>query len=167
MCIGVAATNDNGATPPDHPRESRLGTCNVTNDTTSFTFSAYNVYVSSTTTKPCNNICFNLTIFPTDDKPNLGELEDLKTRGGESINILQRISTEYEKFGIRILADKTGDEVEEIKDEQTVASRIKRTIAQRWLKGNGKNPVTWRTLVEVLDSMGLREVTKEIREALQ
>ena len=123
--------------------------------------------VSSTTTKPCNNICFNLTIFPTDDKPNLGELEDLKTRGGESINILQRIGTDYERFGIRILADETGDKIEEIKDEQTAASKIKRAIARQWLKGNGKNPVTWRTLVEVLDNMGLRELTKEIREALQ
>ena len=108
-----------------------------------------------------------MTIFPTDDKPNLGELEDLKTRGGESINILQRIGTEYEKFGIKILVDKTGDEVEEIKDEQTVANKIKRTIVRRWLAGKGNNPVTWRTLVEVLDSMELREVTKEIREALQ
>ena len=112
-------------------------------------------------------LCFHLTIFFTDDKPELGELEDLKTRGGESIDILERIGIDYERFGIRMLDDKVGDKVVEIEDEQRASNRIKREIVRRWLKGKGKKPVTWRTLVEVLDSMELAEVTKEIREALQ
>ena len=95
------------------------------------------------------------------------ELEGLETKSGQSIDVLERIATEYETFGIKILEDETGDTVEVIKEDERSAGRIKRQIAMQWLKGKGKQPVTWGTLVHVLESMKLRELAKKIREALQ
>nr|CAB97128.1 GCDD2 [Geodia cydonium] len=98
------------------------------------------------------------------DMPKLGELEDL---GSKHIDVLAEIGTDYEKFGIKILEDENGARVDVIKEDQGTASKIKRQIAKEWLKGDGKQPVTWGTLVDVLESIKLRELTKKIREALQ
>ena len=67
---------------------------------------------------------------------------------------------------MQILQDDNGDVMEEIKDDNNGARRIKRAIVKRWLRGKGKEPVSWRTLVEVLESVKLKELVKDICSAL-
>ena len=103
----------------------------------------------------------------TGNTPTLEELEDLETKSGKHIDMLADIGTDYEKFGIKILEDDKGTKVDVIKEDQGKASKSKREIAKQWLKGKGKQPVTWGTLVQVLESIGLKELATEIRGALQ
>ena len=94
-------------------------------------------------------------------------LEELKVKDGGNINVLERLGTDYERFGIKLLKDSYGDAVAEIKDDQRTARKIKREIARQWLRGKGQQPVTWRTLVMTLEDIELRQLAKDIREALQ
>ena len=57
--------------------------------------------------------------------------------------------------------------MEEIKDDKNGARKIKREIMRRWVNGKGKKPVSWRTLVEVLESVKLNELVKDIHSALE
>ena len=103
----------------------------------------------------------------TGDTPTLVELEGLETKSGKHIDVLADIGTDYETFGHNILEDDKGTKVDVIKEDQGKASKSKREIARQWLRGKGKQPVTWGTLVQVLESTGLKELAREIRGALQ
>ena len=108
-----------------------------------------------------------LYVYYTDEKPTLKALEGLEPIGSETIDVLEKIGIDYDQFGMQILQDDNGDAVEEIKDDENGARKIKRAIMKRWLKGKGKEPVSWRTLVEVLESVKLRELVKELQSALE
>ena len=126
----------------------------------------YHNWVREDRVLSCESNLF-VTFFPAEKRPTLETLEDLKVKDGENINTLERIGTDYDRFGIKLLKDSYGDAVAEIKDDQRTAKRIKREIARQWLRGKGKQPVTWRTLVMVLAEMELTQLTKDICEALQ
>lgn len=49
---------------------------------------------------------------------------------------------------------------------QLNADQISREILGRWLRGGGKQPVTWRTLTDTLRDIGLTELASTIDESL-
>lgn len=99
------------------------------------------------------------------DRPTLTELVCFQN-GTTSINIPQQIGTKYLQFGILLLNDSTGDRVDSIKHEHSQhAENINIQILQEWIKGNGKEPVSWKTLTEVLRKIGLSRLATEIEEA--
>ena len=95
--------------------------------------------------------------------PTLPQLISLPTRTGESINILQRVGTEYTFLGLILLDDKDGCIVDQITSQyQKNAVNITMEILKRWIRGEGKQPVTWKTLTDALAAIGLSELTKSI-----
>ena len=98
----------------------------------------------------------------TGDIPNMIEL--VRFRGkAKRINIPQEISTNFYQFGILLLEDRTGRTVRSI--EYTCRGdleRINSDILQKWIKGEGKKPVTWGTLVEVLSDVQLTTLARDI-----
>ena len=50
-------------------------------------------------------------------------------------------------------------------DNRGWEANIKRAIFKRWLRGEWKMPVTWRTLVDVLEKMNLTTLARIIRDA--
>ena len=84
-------------------------------------------------------------------------------KNGEKINILQKIGGKHEEFGFTLLKDDDGTIMAEIMGEITGISAIKRKIILVWMQGNGM-PVTWGSLAEVADRMGLRTLAQDIRE---
>ena len=84
-----------------------------------------------------------------------------------SLNIMQRIGTQYIDFGIILLNDKDGSIVDQITTQyQLNAVNITREILKRWIRGEGKQPVTWKTLTDALAAIGLTELAKSILESL-
>ena len=80
----------------------------------------------------------------------------------------QRIGTDNEQFGIKLLEDDDGSIVEDIKgDGLHKIPLITLEIVRMWLRGIGKKPVTWATLVGVLEKIKLRSLATEIRESPQ
>ena len=91
-------------------------------------------------------------------------------RSLQSLDVLERIGY-YDLFGVKLLND--GKVVAEIIRVHQTPRRIKKEIARQWLRGGGREPVTWRTLIEVLKMMfdergdkKLRHLIRDIRQAL-
>ena len=81
----------------------------------------------------------------------------------EDIDIPEQIGTKYTRFGVFLLNDPTGVRVEAIKKKHEDAAEINLEILQEWLKGSGKTPVTWKTLVDVLFKIGLTKLADNIK----
>ena len=97
----------------------------------------------------------------------LPQLISLPTRTGERINIMQRVGTQYTDLGLILLNDKDGSIVEQITSQyQLNAVNITREILKRWIRGEGKQPVTWKTLTDALTAIGLTELAKCILESV-
>ena len=73
----------------------------------------------------------------------------------------------YRTFGILLLDDQTGSKITAIEQKRlNDAEQINIDIVQEWLQGNGKKPVTWQTLVGVLNDTGLYALAKDIDTSL-
>ncbi len=81
------------------------------------------------------------------------------------INIPQEIGVRYQKVGILLLEDETGARIEAIADQHRGnAERINMDVFQKWINGNGKQPITWGTLVEVLKDAEFNSLASDIEE---
>ena len=100
-----------------------------------------------------------------DKRPRMTDLRYLVLPGGEKFDVAARIGRSYEKVGILLLLD--DNEVQNIwTDSLKEIEKTNVEILRRWLRGSGKQPVTWRTLIQVLVKVGSTELAKDIREAL-
>lgn len=98
--------------------------------------------------------------------PTLPELICFKTRSG-SINILEKIGTQYKQLGILLLEDTTGAITKAIIKHSHDATEINLQILEQWIQGKGKKPLKWSTLIEVLNDIGLSKLANEIEHTLK
>ena len=83
------------------------------------------------------------------------------------MNIMQRVGTQYTFLGLILLEDEDGSIVDQITTQhQLNAVNITLEIVKRWIRGEGKQPVTWKTLTDTLTAIGLTELAKSILESL-
>lgn len=71
------------------------------------------------------------------------------------MDIFETIGADYNTLGTVLLNDDEGAKISAIEDELrgSPSSRICQHIIKLWLKGKGKLPVQWCTLVAVLKRM--------------
>ena len=95
--------------------------------------------------------------------PTLREFISFPTASGK-VNLAQRISR-YDDFGILLLEDDTGDRTDAIVRELHYrAEDINKRIFRLWMKGEGLQPVSWATLVDVLQDIGLNTLARDIKQ---
>ena len=103
-----------------------------------------------------------------DSKPTLQEIISFKTSTGETINILEEVevATYYKNFGMLLLNDETGAVTDRIASfgRSIFDSNLK--IVKRWLQGQGKEPVTWSTLIDVLEEIECDVLAQTIKDNL-
>ena len=79
----------------------------------------------------------------------------------------ERIGTDYRIFGIQLLDDITCSTTDAIERECHLnAVEINTKILKKWLNGQGKKPITWATLIEVLRVINHSELAHEIQQNL-
>jgi hypothetical protein len=79
------------------------------------------------------------------------------------VNLAEKIGVKYRDFGVLLLEDKVGDLISAIASNQRGnPCDINRETFEHWLKGTGRQPVTWTTLVEVLGDIGLHKLADDI-----
>ena len=82
---------------------------------------------------------------------------------GTSINIIQKIGTNYSTFGILLLNDLTGEVLNGLRhDHPSNVEDITMAIFMRWLQGKSNTPVTWNSLVNVLRKSELHILADQI-----
>jgi hypothetical protein len=101
------------------------------------------------------------------NKPTVPQFVTFRTANGESINLAERIGTDFFNFGILLLKDDTGSCVSAARKQyRGNAEDINTNSFTLWLDGKGRRPVTWATLVGVLRDMRLFTLAEEIEDAL-
>ena len=101
-------------------------------------------------------------LFHADSNPILKDLICFPMPGGK-VNLAEKIGVSYYEFGILLLEDNDGDRLAAIEKEQgKSAPEINREVFRLWLKGKGRQPVTWATLVAVLQDIGLVKLARDI-----
>ena len=93
-------------------------------------------------------------------------LRNLKLKdSGKNIDLANEIGTDYKKFGpilldnhkkVANIAANNRGQVEDIVDD----------ILSEWLKGGGRTPVNWETLIAVLRESGLITLADNVYSAL-
>ena len=105
---------------------------------------------------------FSSLLVTDQQRPTLLKLTNFKTTSG-SINVAERIGTNYKDFGIHLLEDVTGSITDAIEEECHHNSyKINIKIFQRWVEGRGRKPITWATLIEVLRDIKLSTLADNI-----
>ena len=96
-------------------------------------------------------------------KPTVKELITFQGRRGR-IDISEQIGNKYKRFGILLLDDPDGVRVNAIeRKHHEEAKEINFEIFQKWIKGSGKKPMTWKTLIDVLFDIGLSALAEDIK----
>ena len=71
-----------------------------------------------------------------------------------AVNIAEQIGVNYLMFGMILLQDDNGVVVKALEEEHRgKAEKINIAIFLKWLDGKGMRPVTWSTLVTVLQKI--------------
>ena len=101
-------------------------------------------------------------------KPKLDQLYSLKRNdNGNDVRIIDRIGTDYRELGTKLLIDEDGEVMETIiHDAMRRTREITESVFKRWIKGKGSTPVSWKQLVDTLRDVGLKELAKDIVDAL-
>ena len=96
------------------------------------------------------------------------KLLSFQGRSGNKINIAQKIGTKYYDFGVQLLCDETGEEVDAIVSKcREDAEHINREILTLWIRGKGNcKPLSWNVLINVLKDIGLRTLASDITDGL-
>ena len=103
----------------------------------------------------------------TEDRPTLPELFNFKTSTG-SINVIERIGVHYYVFGTLLLQDNDGAVTPAIRDQyHHNADKINYEILRRWIRGEGRQPVQWSTLIDVLQTIKLSTLAETMEDSLQ
>ncbi|CAI7988819.1 hypothetical protein GBAR_LOCUS57, partial [Geodia barretti] len=99
------------------------------------------------------------------ERPTLPELLSFPTHSG-AIDITSKVGMKYMKLGTLLLEDNDGSIMPTIEFECTGCIQITIEVLSRWLRGKGKQPVTWRTLTDSLKSIGLSPLASSIEHSL-
>ena len=75
------------------------------------------------------------------------------------------VGTNYKKFGVLLLEDNTGELLRAFERELgRNAGEINIRVFNTWLSGKGRKPVSWDTLVTVLQDIKLNKLAKDIKK---
>ena len=103
------------------------------------------------------NLCYHPIDAPSLKKFICFQMADSK------VNVAEKIGVKCHDFGVLLLNDEGGDVITFIEREQRGnAYGINVEVFKMWLKGTGKQPVTWDTLVDVLRDIGLNKLANDV-----
>ena len=106
-------------------------------------------------------------ILTTDERPNMPDFSHLEGKKGILIVISQQVGTYYSSLGHNLLIDHSGAVTRQIIERCLLdGPRIVNEIFYQWRQGQGREPVTWRTLIEVLRKIGLSDLATDIESCI-
>ena len=82
------------------------------------------------------------------------------------LNIAREVGSEFTEFGILLLNDRKGERVKEIAEKHDSDYDRNMETLRQWINGNGIKPITWATLVDVLEDLDLVTLAEDIRSSV-
>ena len=130
----------------------------------------HTVWLKEILSSPLNSECFSKEkerLPSIEDKPTLEEVISFKTKT-DSINITVQIGTHFNELGPMLLHDDNGMITQTITEQyRGNATKINYEILKKWIQGEGKGPVQWSKLIDVLKKIELSQLALKIKENLQ
>ena len=97
------------------------------------------------------------------DRPTLLLLLQFPTKL-RKLNIIESIALQHSMLSTLLLND---DITKAVGQSSRDSFRITFEVLKQWIQGKGRTPITWETLVKVLESIDLRVLAREINDSLQ
>ena len=100
--------------------------------------------------------------------PSLYQLSALLSQSGRRIEIIKTVSSRWRAIGALLDFDQTGtalNQIEADRGREGVESCC-RAVFQHWLEGNGVQPATWATLLQILEDCQFRNLATQVRDFL-
>ena len=97
--------------------------------------------------------------------PTMAQLQTLETTDEEKIKIIRTVASDWMFIGDQLDFDKAGTKLNQIKADcggEGVGACC-RSMFQYWLNGNGLQPVSWDTLIEILNNCNFGELAERVR----
>ena len=88
--------------------------------------------------------CF---LFFLDDKPDILHFSGVNFSDTGSVKIYDEIGLDYSLLYTCLIPDEAESKLQQFEKECREVECIIQKVLEHWLKGNGKQPVTWRSLI--------------------
>ena len=100
--------------------------------------------------------------------PRLAQLRVMRTADGQKIEIIKTVASQWRDIGDLLDFDASGATVQRIQvDEgQRGVESCCRSMFQYWLQGNGVQPASWATLLEILEDSRFLSLVADVRRHL-
>ena len=76
------------------------------------------------------------------------------------VNLTKEVGTNYRQFGILLLEDQTGAHI------SALVRELMKNTQDMSVSRKGRHPVSWETLISVLEDIGLNQLAKSIRDVI-
>ena len=82
------------------------------------------------------------------------------------MKVIDKAATRWEKIAIRLNLDR--HQIAEIKRDHHFSTDACREVFCMWLDGRGglRRPITWITLIRVLEEAGINEIARKLRAVI-
>ena len=90
----------------------------------------------------------------------------LNETNGRKVEIIRSISPRWREIGDHLDFDPTGVKLDQIEADHTGVDSCCRAMFQHWLEGNGVQPASWTTLIQILNDCQFLNLAAEVRDAL-
>ena len=99
------------------------------------------------------------------DKPKLYQLQCLQCRG-RRVKIIETVAAKWEEVALALHFE--GHTIQNIRYDPHIQSidTACRVMLQKWLDGEGRQPVAWETLMDALIDIGFVAVVEDLQEIL-
>ena len=106
--------------------------------------------------------------LPSDAKPTIRQLCVLKYKSGKKIDIKTELATDWKDFGYSLEFDNNGQALDLIEKECGRRDPVAcyQQMMKKWIRGGGKQPASWRTLVRLLREFERNTLAQDIEDAL-
>ena len=112
-----------------------------------------------------SNLLAHHNVMHTDQRPTLSQLMVLDTSSGERVDIIEAITAEWKIFGDYLEFDETA--INHISQEHKSHPMDCCTEMMReWLKGRGRQPATWATLIDLLKVVEMNKIAQQLEGML-
>ena len=98
------------------------------------------------------------------DTPTLEHLIHFPLGSNKFLNIIKIIAKEVDDLGIFLLSYEMTDIIKTRFNNDLV--KTTKEVLHQWIQGKGKQPVTWKTFIEVLRKIELSVVADQIEDSL-
>jgi hypothetical protein len=100
--------------------------------------------------------------------PRLAQLRVLRSQNGEKIEIINTVARDWKSLGTFLDFDPTGETIQQIECDNGRDGVIMscQAMFQHWLRGNGSQPASWATLLQILEDCQFNALVDQIKAFL-